>query len=349
LLSPGQTTGGMTNKPHMLPAEYNPLFDPKSTSTPMRHPHRDQRPHFESRVPPISTVLFPATSAGSSAGSCQMPPTYNIPTALQPRDGRSQAMKKWVEGRSHIQHLVDCDKTPPKEDCLLVFQCLMIMWCYINNYPSRLLKRFTVYDFVNFSENGTGTGSFVCAIEDGTKYKYRTGLRFNKFEKSVLTFFFKRIRPVWINALKVLKDSFDVTTIVLDSKERTQSFFYNSQGNKQLNVSRVCENFQSKMNATHKKKRKFIATRPDDGRQCTDADSENGCPTTMADPTVHARSAVRISQNEMMTMSPNSKKLVFYSDLDIIESLNGVSSCFHRDKEGEFLFFTMIFTIITYF
>ena len=275
------------------------------------------------RVPPISTVLFPG------AGSCQMPTPSKLPPAMRPSDERSQAMKKWAEGRAYIQHLVDCDKTPPKEDCLLVFQCLMIMWCYINSYPSRLLKRFTVYDFVNFNENGSG--SFVVAVEDGTKYKYRTAFRFTKFEKSVLTFFFKRIRPVWINALRVLNESFDVTTIVADFKERTQSFFYNSQGNKQLNVSRVCENFQSKMNATHKKKRKAIVAGPDEER--INDDDENPRPSTIDDPTVNLKKA-RISQNEMMTMSPTSKKRVSYSDSDFVESFNGVSSCVFTTRDN---------------
>ena len=179
---PAQTT--TYYPPHVVPAENNPRFDPGSTSTLMRHPHPMHRPRFEAltlRVPPISTVLFPG------AGSCQMPAVSEFPPAMPPSDERSQAMKKWAQGRAHFQHLVDCDKTPPKEDCLLVFQCLMIMWRYINSYPSRLLKRFTVYDFVNFNENDSG--SFVVAFEDGTKYKYRTALRFTKFEKSVLTFF----------------------------------------------------------------------------------------------------------------------------------------------------------------
>ena len=214
---PAQTT--TYYPPHVVPAENNPRFDPGSTSTPMRHPHPMHRLRLEAltlRVPPITTVLFPG------AGSCQMSTPSKFPPAMPPSDERSQAMKKWAEGCAHIQHLVDCDKTPPKEDCLLVFQCLMIMWCYINSYPSRLLKRFTVYDFVNFNKNGSG--SFVVAVEDGTKYKYRTALRFTKFEKSVLTFFFKRIRPVWIIALRVLNESFDVTTIVADFKERTHPF-----------------------------------------------------------------------------------------------------------------------------
>ena len=259
----------------------------------MRHPHPMYKPHSQAQtlpVPPISTVLFPTV---------QLPP-LNIPPAVPPSDERCRAMQKWAEGRSYIHHLVDCDKTPPREDCLLVYQFLMIMWSYINGYPSRLLKRFTVYDFVNFSESSSG--SFVCAVEDGTKYKYRTALRFSEFEKRVLTFYFKRIRTFWIDALRLLNsESFDVTSIATDFKERTQSFFYNSQGNKQLNVSRVCENFQSKMNVTHIKKRKL-----------TDA----------AGPV----DKVRITQNVMMTISPTSKKRFFYSDSQFVESFNGVSS-----------------------
>ena len=68
---------------------------------------------------------------------------FSEPYATQIED-RLKAMKKWEESRSHIKHLVDSDvTTPTKEDCLLVFQCLIIMWCYFNNYPPRLLKRFT--------------------------------------------------------------------------------------------------------------------------------------------------------------------------------------------------------------
>ena len=284
----------------------------------MRHPVHT--PRFEA-LHPISTqaVLFPGAS------SCQMPTLSKFPPAMPPSDERSQAMKKWAEGRAHIQHLVDS----PKEDCMLVFQCLMIMWCYINSYPSRLLKRFTVYDFVNFNENGSG--SYVVAVEDGTKYKYRTALRFNKFEKSVLTFFFKHIRPLWINALRVLNESFDVTTLVADFKERTQSFFYNSQGKNQLNNSRVCENFQSKMNATHKKKRKAIVAGPDEDR--INDDAENHRPSTIDDPTVNLKKA-RISQNELMTMSLTSKKRVFFSDSDFVENFNGVSCCVFTTRDN---------------
>ena len=166
------------------------------------------------RVPPTSTVLFPG------AGSSQMPHSSKFTPAMPPSDEQSQAMKKRAEGRAHIQHLVDCDKTPPKEDCLLVFQCLMIMWCYINSYPSRLLKRFTAYGFVNFNESGSV--SFVVAVPLKTGLSINIELpRFSNFEKSVLTFFFKRIRLVWINALRVLNERFDVTTIVADIKERT--------------------------------------------------------------------------------------------------------------------------------
>ena len=115
---PGHTT---TYCPlYAVPAEYNPRFNPGSTSTP--HPmHRPRSESLTLRVPPISTVLFP------DVGSCQMPTPSKCPPAMPPSDERSQAMKKWAEGRAHIQQLVDCDKTPPKEDCLLVFQCLMMV------------------------------------------------------------------------------------------------------------------------------------------------------------------------------------------------------------------------------
>ena len=168
---PAQTT--TYYHPHVVPAENNPRFDPGSTSIPMRHPHPRHRPRLEAltlRVPPISTFLFPG------AGSCQMPTPSKFPPATPPSDERSQAMKKWAEGRAHIQHLVDCDKTPPKEDCLLVFQCLMIMWCYINSYPSRLLKRFTVYDFVNFNENGSGTSWLPLKTGPSTNIELPSGL-----------------------------------------------------------------------------------------------------------------------------------------------------------------------------
>ena len=166
----------------VVPAENNPWYDPGSTSTQMRHRHTMHWHRFEAltlRVSPISTFLFPG------AGSCHMPTNSNNTQAIPPGDERSQAMKKWAECRSHIQHLVDCDKTPQNEDCLLVFQCLMIKWCYISSYSSCLLKRFTVYEFVHFNKNG----SFVFAVKDGTKFEHRTALKFNKFEKSVLTFF----------------------------------------------------------------------------------------------------------------------------------------------------------------
>ena len=103
---------------------YNPRFDPESTSSPMRHPRPMHRNGFEAltlRVRPISSVLFPG------AGRCLMSPPPNVRPATPPSDERSNMMKKWVEGCSHIQHLIDCDKTPLKEYCLLVFQYLMIL------------------------------------------------------------------------------------------------------------------------------------------------------------------------------------------------------------------------------
>ena len=66
-----------------------------------------------------------------------------------------------------------------------------------------------------------------------------------------------------------------------------------------------------------------IVAGPDEER--INDDDENPRPSTIDDPTVNLKEA-RISQNEMMTMSPTSKKRVFYSDSDFVESFN-VSSC----------------------
>ena len=57
-------------------------------------------------------------------------------------------MQKWSGSRSHIIFVTIFDTTPHKEECLLIFQCLVVLWCNINSYPSRLLKRFFEYDFV---------------------------------------------------------------------------------------------------------------------------------------------------------------------------------------------------------
>ena len=143
---------------------------------------------------------------------------------------------------------------------MLVFQSLVIIWCVINNYPARLLKKFTVYGFVNFVKKGNCQN--VCAVTDGNKYKFGRALKFNEFEKKVMTFYFKRVRPFWINAFDVLKDSFLTEPLVLTLQEVTQSFFSNSQGKKQLNVTRVCENFQNKMIAAHKKPKRRLVYEP---------------------------------------------------------------------------------------
>ena len=76
------------------------------------------------------------------------------------------------------------------------------------------------------------------------------------------------------------------------------------------------------MNATHKKKRKALVAGPDEER--INDDDENPRPSTIDDPTVNLKKA-RISQNEneMMTMSPTSKKRVFYSDSDFVKVLMG--------------------------
>ena len=94
---------------------------------------------------------------------------YASPLELQPaaQDASDccellSVMSKWAEGRSHVEHLVETDRVPQNEEAMLVFQSLVIIWCVINNYPARLLKKFTVYDFVNFVK--TGNGQYVCAV-----------------------------------------------------------------------------------------------------------------------------------------------------------------------------------------
>ena len=71
-----------------------------------------------------------------------------------------------------------------------------------------------------------------------------------------MTSYFTPVHPFWINAFDVLKESFFTEPRELTLQEVTQSFFYHSQGKKQLNVTRVCENFQNKMKAAHRKPKK---------------------------------------------------------------------------------------------
>ena len=49
-----------------------------------------------------------------------------------------------------------------------------------------------------------------------------------------MTFYFKRVRPFWINAFDVLKDSFLTEPLDLTLQEVTHSFFHNSQGKKTI-------------------------------------------------------------------------------------------------------------------
>ena len=137
------------------PPQIDQVGEECMTSTPMRRTQPISQPSSY----PINQALF----------SEAPPDTTQI-------EDRLKAMKKWAESRSHIEHLVNSDvTTPTKEDCLLVFQCLVIMWCYINKYPPRLLKRFTVYDFVNIVKNSTATSGevdeYIASISDGKKYK----------------------------------------------------------------------------------------------------------------------------------------------------------------------------------
>ena len=85
------------------------------------------------------------------------------------------------------------------------------------------------------------------------------------------------------------------------------------------------------MNATHKKERKAIVAVPDE--EWINDDAENHRPGTIDDPTVNLKKA-RISQNELMTMAPTSKKRVFYSGSDFVESFNGVSCCVFTTRDN---------------
>ena len=111
-------------------------------------------------------------------------------------------------------------------------------------------------DFMNFVKKRNG--QYVCAVTEGNKYKFRRALKFNEFEKKVMNFCFKRVSPFRVNALSVLKDSFLTEPFDLTLQEVTQSFFYNSQVKKQLNVTRVCENFQNKINSAHRKPKRWL-------------------------------------------------------------------------------------------
>ena len=262
---------------------------------------------------------------------------YDSPLELQPAaqdaNGRGEllsVMSKWAEGRSHVEHLVETDRVPQKEGAMLVFQSLVIIWCVINNYPARLLKKFTVYDFVNFVKKGNG--QYVCAVTDGNKYKFRRALKFNEFEQKVMTFYFKRVRPFWINAFDVLKDSFLTEPLDLTLQEVTQSFFYISLGKKQLNVTRVCENFQNKMNAAHRKPKRRLIYEPtttileNDGTVSSTVEMISQATKTPPNNTPDSDSAAQrqLKPVEMTTMSPTSKKQLFYSS-DSFTSLNSVS------------------------
>ena len=37
-------------------------------------------------------------------------------------------MSNWAEGRSHVEHLVQIDRVPQKEEAMLVFQSLVIIY-----------------------------------------------------------------------------------------------------------------------------------------------------------------------------------------------------------------------------
>ena len=320
------------------------------TSTPLRP--LPCQPHAQ----PTDTSLTPVTRSPEVFSPIGTGTTVaKIDRGLSLNDEQSKNMQKWADSRSYIEHLTKVDATPPKEDCLLVFQCLIIMWCYINSYPSRLLKRFTVYDFVNIVDKNNEDKEFVVSVLDGNKYKYRTALKFNKFEKQVMTFYFKRIRPLWISGLKLLNDSFSTCIDTISNnkiQEITQIFFYNSNGNKQLNVARICENFQAKMTAPHKKSKPKASLDDKLGPSSSSAQvpdpinkiSSQQTPLEVAlvtsdvlennenvDPEPRRK---RLSHHELMLISPISKKRLFYStdNQSMSASFNAVKKFFQTPK-----------------
>ena len=302
-------------------------------------------------------MLFPPPKQGTVTSNCnpgnhpvpmEVSPFFPQPTQHFPPDvhmgtphdnEREAMMQKWLDSSSYIDFVTNVETTPRKEDCILIFQCLVMMSCYINSYPSRLLKWFTVYDFVNMVDNGNGF--IYVSVSDGNKYNYRTALKFNKFEKKVITFYFKHIRPKWTNSFKLLTNESFPVTVIADPKvhEMTQLFFYNSNGNKQINVARVCENFNTKLPAAHKKPKRRSTNAPVDklgasiSPQPLLATEEvlilpSNAFSPDYDETVEPQHSKRqrLSYNYMTQMSPNSKRQIFYSNTGNISStINAVS------------------------
>ena len=285
------------------PPQIDHLGQENATSTPLPQGHTTQ--HF---LPPSSPII----------SSRKRPLFSEAPTVPSAGVDKRKVLEKWGESISHIEYLVKSNVTPTKEDCCLVFQFLVIMWCYINNYSSRLLKRFTVYDFVNIQkEVSRQKETYNTSVNDGNKYKYRAALKFNKLEYEVMTYYFKRIRPLWTNGTQLLKDSFDTITKVPDFTERTQSFFYNSKGKTQLNASRICENFDSKMTALHKKTSLRKSTDTPDAtdkhaRSLSAERDENSNPKSKKK---------RVSQDDMMVWSPRVKKGILYSSQNNVSAI----------------------------
>ena len=299
------------------------LYNPHSTP----HPNHAPLTNFAA---PLSPIDVPPVV--NSNGSNYASPLEDLPAArgTSNRGEMLSFVSKWAEGRSHVEYLMKIDRIPQKEEAVLVFQSLVIIWCVINNYPGRLLKKFTVYDFVNFVKKANG--QYVCAVTDGHKYKFRRVLKFSEFEKNVMTFYFKRVRPIWISASDVLKESFLTQHLDLTLKEVTHSFLYNSQGKSQLNIPRVCENFQKKMNSAHRKPKRRLVYEPTPtvlGNGATasstmDVISQATETPSTSTPASDSTAQRQLQQIELNTMSPTSKKQLFYYS-DSFASINSVS------------------------
>ena len=147
---------------------------------------------------------------------------------------------------------------------MLVFQSLVIIWCVINCYPARLLKKFMCMTLWTSSVKEKVNMFVLWLMEVSTNLGV---LKFSEFEKKWL---YQTWPPFWIDAFDVLKGSF--LTALLDStlQEVTQSIFYNPN-RKKMNATRVCENFQNKMNAAHRKPKRGLVYEPSPEHLETDA------------------------------------------------------------------------------
>ena len=134
------------------------LTRPDGLNNPHSTPHRTSPFKFAAPIDAVnsngSNYAFPLTSLQAAQDASD-------------RGELLSFMSNRAEGRSHVKNLVQIDRAPQKEETMLVFQSLVIIWCVINNCPTRLLKKFTMYNFVNIAKKGNG--QYVRALTGGNK------------------------------------------------------------------------------------------------------------------------------------------------------------------------------------